>query len=158
LTMPDLEAAVAHPARVVVDSTVATPIHLRPLEHGADFVLHSGTKYLAGHHDALVGALVSQDAVGHQQLGHFRHLTGSVCAPDVAGRGARGAPAAAARQNPPAPRAVPRAQRGQLATGLEIDLVAGTTTYARAADDSFDPNAPAARVGRAGRISGYTLL
>ena len=38
LTMPDLEAAVAHPAPVVVDSTVATPIHLRPLEHGADFV------------------------------------------------------------------------------------------------------------------------
>ena len=38
LTMPDLEAAVAHPAPVVVDSTVATPVHLRPLEHGADFV------------------------------------------------------------------------------------------------------------------------
>src|SRR5579864_3588351 len=46
LTMPDLEAAVAHPAPVVVDSTVATPVHLRPLEHGADFVLHSVTKYL----------------------------------------------------------------------------------------------------------------
>src|SRR6185437_5776915 len=41
LTMPDLEAAVAHRARVVVDSTAATPIHLRPIEHGADFVLHS---------------------------------------------------------------------------------------------------------------------
>ena len=38
LTMPDLEAAAAHPAPVVVDSTAATPIHLRPLEHGADFV------------------------------------------------------------------------------------------------------------------------
>src|SRR5919202_3313776 len=35
LTMPDLEAAAAHPAPVVVDSTAATPIHLRPLEHGA---------------------------------------------------------------------------------------------------------------------------
>jgi len=57
LSMPDLEAAVAHPAKVVVDSTVATPIYLRPLEHGADFVLHSGTKYLAGHSDALVGAV-----------------------------------------------------------------------------------------------------
>lgn len=84
LTMPDIEAAVAHPARVLVDSTVATPVHLRPLERGADFVLHSGTKYLAGHHDALVGALVSRDAAAHQQLSHFRHLTGSVCAPDVA--------------------------------------------------------------------------
>src|SRR4051794_12869693 len=84
LTMPDLEAAAAHPARVVVDSTVATPVHLRPLEHGADFVLHSGTKYLAGHHDALVGALVTRDPALHEQLAHFRHLTGSVCAPDVA--------------------------------------------------------------------------
>src|SRR5207244_11533928 len=58
LTMPDFEAAVAHPAPVVVDATAATPIHLRPLEHGADFVLHSATKYLAGHDDALLGAIV----------------------------------------------------------------------------------------------------
>jgi len=84
LTMPDLEAAAAHPARVLVDSTVATPIHLRPLDHGADLVLHSGTKYLAGHHDALVGAVVSRDPAVHEQLSHFRHLTGSICAPDVA--------------------------------------------------------------------------
>jgi cystathionine gamma-synthase len=84
LTMPDLDAAAAHPARVVVDSTVATPVHLRPLEHGADVVLHSGTKYLAGHHDALVGALATRDPALHGQLAHFRHLTGSVCAPDVA--------------------------------------------------------------------------
>ena len=58
LTMPDLEAAAAHPARVVVDATAATPVHLRPLEHGADFVLHSATKYLGGHHDVLLGAVV----------------------------------------------------------------------------------------------------
>ena len=52
LTMPDLEAAAAHAAPVVVDATVATPVQLRPLEHGADFVFHSATKYLAGHDDA----------------------------------------------------------------------------------------------------------
>ena len=84
LTMPDLEAAAAHPAPVLVDSTVATPVHLRPLEHGADFVLHSGTKYLAGHHDALVGVVVSRDPGAHERLAHFRHLTGPICAPDVA--------------------------------------------------------------------------
>ncbi len=84
LTMPDLEAAAAHPAPVVVDSTVATPVYLRPLEQGADFVLHSGTKYLAGHHDALVGAVVSRNAGAHEQLSHFRHWTGPICAPDVA--------------------------------------------------------------------------
>jgi cystathionine gamma-synthase len=84
LTMPDLEAAAAHPGRVVVDSTVATPIHLRPLEQGADFVLHSGTKYLAGHSDALVGAVVCRDPEAHEQLWRFRQRTGPTCAPDVA--------------------------------------------------------------------------
>src|SRR5215831_11409222 len=58
LTMPNLDAAAAHPAPVVVDATAATPIHLRPLEHGADFALHSATKYLAGHDDVLLGAVV----------------------------------------------------------------------------------------------------
>jgi cystathionine beta-lyase/cystathionine gamma-synthase len=43
LTMPDLEAASTHPARVVVDATASTPINLRPLEHGADDGLHSAT-------------------------------------------------------------------------------------------------------------------
>jgi cystathionine gamma-synthase len=84
LTMPDLEAAAAHPAPVVVDSTAATPIHLRPLEHGADFALHSGTKYLAGHSDALVGAIVSRDPEAHERLRRFRQRTGPACAPDVA--------------------------------------------------------------------------
>src|SRR5205823_9746326 len=84
LTMPDLEAAAVHPARVVCDSTAATPIHLRPLEHGADFVLHSGTKYLAGHHDALVGAIVAKRADDHERLRLFRQRTGPTCAPDVA--------------------------------------------------------------------------
>jgi cystathionine gamma-synthase len=84
LTMPDFEAAAAHPARVVCDSTAATPVHLRPLERGADHVLHSGTKYLAGHHDALVGVVVSRSADDHERLRRFRQLTGPTCAPDVA--------------------------------------------------------------------------
>jgi len=81
LTMPDLEAAVAHPAPVVVDSTVATPVHLRPLERGADFALHSATKYLAGHDDALLGAVVGRDVGG---LRLFRTRTGISPAPDSA--------------------------------------------------------------------------
>jgi cystathionine gamma-synthase len=84
LTMPDLEAAAAHPAPVVVDSTAATPIHLRPLEHGADFALHSATKYLAGHSDALAGAVVSRDPEAHERLWRFRQRTGPTCAPDAA--------------------------------------------------------------------------
>jgi len=82
LTMPDLEAAAAHPARVVVDATAATPIHLRPLEHGADFVLHSATKYLAGHDDVLLGAVVCKHEEDASRLHEFRTKTGIVAAPD----------------------------------------------------------------------------
>jgi cystathionine gamma-synthase len=82
LTMPDLEAAAAHPAPVVVDATAATPIHLRPLEHGADFVLHSATKYLAGHDDVLLGAVVCRQQEDAARLRDFRTATGIVAAPD----------------------------------------------------------------------------
>ena len=84
LTMPDLEAAAAHPAPVVVDSTAATPVHLRPLEHGADFVLHSVTKYLGGHDDVLLGAVVHRDAETAAQAKRFRGLVGISPAPDPA--------------------------------------------------------------------------
>jgi cystathionine gamma-synthase len=84
LTMPDLAAAAAHPAPVVVDSTAATPLHLRPLEHGADFALHSATKYLAGHDDALLGAVVCRDPADAAELRTFRTRTGIVAAADPA--------------------------------------------------------------------------
>jgi cystathionine gamma-synthase len=81
LTMPDFEAAAAHPAPVVVDATVATPVYLKALERGADYVLHSATKYLAGHDDALLGAVVGRDLAALKQ---FRTSTGISPAPDVA--------------------------------------------------------------------------
>ena len=80
LTMPDLDAAAAHPGRVVVDSTAATPVFLRPLEHGADFALHSATKYLTGHSDALAGAIVCRDQADYDRLWQFRQRTGPNCA------------------------------------------------------------------------------
>ncbi len=59
----DLAAAaeIAHAAdvRVAVDSTVATPVLTRPIEFGADLVVHSATKYLNGHSDVLAGAVVT---------------------------------------------------------------------------------------------------
>jgi cystathionine gamma-synthase len=81
LTMPNLEAAVAHPAPVVVDSTVATPVFLKPLEHGADYVLHSATKYLAGHDDVLAGAVAGRDLA---DVKTFRTRSGISPAPDSA--------------------------------------------------------------------------
>jgi cystathionine gamma-synthase len=84
LTMPDLDAAVRHPARVLVDATAATPVYLRPLERGADFVLHSATKYLGGHHDVLLGTVVCAAAEMAGRLREFRGRSGIVPAPDPA--------------------------------------------------------------------------
>ena len=84
LTFPDLEAAAEHQARVLVDATAATPIHFRPLEHGADVVLHSATKFLGGHHDLLLGALVCRRDEDYERLLEFRTRTGAVATPDAA--------------------------------------------------------------------------
>jgi methionine-gamma-lyase len=67
MTVVDIAAtgqiAHAHGARVVVDNTFATPVLQRPLEHGADVVVHSTTKYINGHGTVIGGAVVSNDAV-----------------------------------------------------------------------------------------------
>src|ERR671911_414683 len=84
LTIPDLDAAVAHPAPTVVDATASTPVYLRPLERGADFVLHSATKFLGGHHDVLLGAVVCRDEEDAERLKTLRGRLGIVAAPDPA--------------------------------------------------------------------------
>ena len=84
LTFPDLEAAAAHPAPVLVDATASTPLLLRPLEHGADVVLHSATKYLGGHDDVLLGALVFRRDEDSARIKELRGRTGPVAAPDAA--------------------------------------------------------------------------
>jgi cystathionine beta-lyase/cystathionine gamma-synthase len=48
---------------LIVDSTFASPVNFRPLEHGADIVIHSATKYLNGHSDVIAGAVVGTDQV-----------------------------------------------------------------------------------------------
>ena len=84
LTMPDLEAAVTHPSPVVCDATIATPLRLRPLDHGCDVVLHSATKVLAGHDDVLAGATVTGDEELRDRLHTTRRLAGIVAPPDTA--------------------------------------------------------------------------
>jgi len=84
LTFPDMEAARAQPARVLVDATASTPVLFRPLEHGADVVLHSATKYFGGHHDALAGVLVLRDRGDYDRVKSFRGRTGPIAAPDTA--------------------------------------------------------------------------
>lgn len=84
LTLPDLAAATAQPAPVLCDSTVATPLRLRPLEHGCAIVLHSATKYLGGHDDLLAGVLVVREEGLFEQLHTTRRLTGAVAPADTA--------------------------------------------------------------------------
>jgi cystathionine gamma-synthase len=82
--MPDLEAAARHPAPVLVDATAATPVYLRALDRGADYVLHSATKFLTGHHDVVLGAVVCRDAGDGEKLGDVRGRTGIVATPESA--------------------------------------------------------------------------
>jgi cystathionine gamma-synthase len=76
-------AALAHDrgAKVVVDNTFATPVAQRPLELGADVVVHSVTKYLGGHSDLIGGALVTSDAALMEPLGFLVNAVGAVPGP-----------------------------------------------------------------------------
>ncbi len=75
-------AAHAAGAIVLVDSTFATPALQRPIEHGADLVLHATTKYMGGHSDVQGGAVVfrRKDALFEKVL-HVRHVLGAVASP-----------------------------------------------------------------------------
>jgi cystathionine beta-lyase/cystathionine gamma-synthase len=75
------EMAHRHRALLGIDSTFATPVLTRPLELGADIVMHSVTKYLAGHSDALGGALVVRDRKLYDDLYFIQNATGGVMAP-----------------------------------------------------------------------------
>ncbi len=66
---------------VVVDNTFATPYLQRPLELGADLVLHSLTKYLGGHSDVVAGALVGRDANLREELAFFQNAVGGTPGP-----------------------------------------------------------------------------
>jgi cystathionine gamma-synthase len=67
--------------RCVVDNTFATPFLQRPLEHGADAVVHSTTKYLGGHSDVVGGFVALHDDAWAEELFFVRNATGSASAP-----------------------------------------------------------------------------
>lgn len=82
MVVPDLPALItaAHAAEatVCVDATFATPINLRPLELGADVVMHSATKFLSGHSDVLMGVLATRSDELLAHLTQRRVLTGAI--------------------------------------------------------------------------------
>lgn len=70
-------------ATVIVDNTFATPINQNPLELGADLVIHSATKYLGGHADALGGAVCGSKELVHD-IYHYREINGATLHPEAA--------------------------------------------------------------------------
>ncbi|MDR1328697.1 MAG: PLP-dependent aspartate aminotransferase family protein [Oscillospiraceae bacterium] len=66
---------------LAVDNTFLTPYYCRPIELGADIVIHSGTKYLGGHNDTLAGFLVAASAETDEKLRFIQKTTGACLAP-----------------------------------------------------------------------------
>lgn len=78
-----IEIARARKILTIVDSTFATPVNMRPLEFGADIVLHSATKYLAGHNDLLAGVIIGSKQL-LADIATVRGLMGSIPSADDA--------------------------------------------------------------------------
>ena len=76
-------SAHSHGAKVIVDNTFATPINQNPLSLGADLVIHSATKYLSGHGDALGGVVCGSRALV-DEIFRFREITGASLHPESA--------------------------------------------------------------------------
>jgi len=86
---------------LIVDSTFASPVNFRPLEHGADIVIHSATKYLNGHTDVIAGAVVGTEQVV-EEVRRLMQVWGQALDPFAAWlllRGPRTLPLRIARQN-----------------------------------------------------------
>ncbi len=70
-----------HNVLLAVDNTFATPYLQRPLDLGADIVMHSATKYLGGHSDVVMGALIVKDEKLAERLYFIQNASGAVCGP-----------------------------------------------------------------------------
>jgi cystathionine gamma-synthase len=123
------DAAHERGAKLAVDATLATPLLQRSLELGADFVVHSATKYLAGHSDSLLGVVVAADEAGATTLIERRVTSGAVPGPFEIFLGLRGIRTLALR--------VERSQAnaGELARRLAEHPAVSRVRYPGLADD-----------------------
>ncbi len=85
MTIADLEGISEitrrHEMHLVVDNTFLSPYFLRPIEHGADFVVHSTTKYLNGHSDSVGGAVISHRLEDAERIGFTQNAVGAILSP-----------------------------------------------------------------------------
>lgn len=75
------EVAKKHSVLLAVDNTFATPYLQQPLDLGADIIMHSATKYLGGHSDVVVGALIVKDKTLADKLYFIQNASGAICGP-----------------------------------------------------------------------------
>jgi cystathionine beta-lyase/cystathionine gamma-synthase len=75
-----------HGSKVIVDNTFATPLLFKPLDHGADIVIHSATKYLAGHGNITAGVICGNDPELRKAMVEYRKFIGHMLSPDDAYR------------------------------------------------------------------------
>lgn len=85
MKIADIQALVAlakeHQLQTIVDNTFLTPYLQKPLSLGADIVIHSGSKYLAGHNDVICGLIVAKGAELCSKLGFIQNSTGMILGP-----------------------------------------------------------------------------
>lgn len=75
-----VEVAKANKVKTAIDATFSTPVNTRPHDYGIDLVVHSGTKYLAGHNDSLSGVVTGREGF-IEVIREFQHISGAVCSP-----------------------------------------------------------------------------
>ena len=114
---------------VAVDNTFATPLIQQPLEMGADVVVHSLTKYIAGHSDVILGSISTKDLALHQRLADVRRINGSIPGPFEVWLALRGLRTLGVRME--------RAQKSamELATRLSIHPAVSQVRYPGLATD-----------------------
>ncbi|HLN19568.1 MAG TPA: aminotransferase class V-fold PLP-dependent enzyme [Bacteroidales bacterium] len=81
-----IKIASKYGSKVIVDNTFATPLLYRPLEDGADIVIHSATKYLSGHGNITAGVICGNDENIRKEIIEYRKLVGHMISPDDAYR------------------------------------------------------------------------
>ncbi len=115
-------------AIVVTDNTFSTPLVQKPLELGSDVVLHSVTKYLAGHSDVILGALATSNTELRATLLHHRSIHGAIAGPFEAWLALRGMRTLALRVERSQANALELARRLDLHDGVERVLFPGLSS------------------------------